>query len=188
MNLWILWISLWIKPLFTWISGGNLCIGVWKMVVQNEGQALCVAEEMEKRAIRMYERALMVADDPATADGIRELLAEEQTHLMRFREMKEEHPVLAAEERLIISSMAADVLFSGGVMEMKREHALTTLEGLYRYAAQSEAEAVEAYGGFASKCTDPKVQSAFMAIAREESQHLSVLLDKLAQSAKKVGK
>ena len=154
------------------------------MVVLNEGQALCVAEEMEKRAIRMYERALMLTDDPATVAGIRELLAEERSHLVRFREMKAQHPILAAEEQLIISSMAADVLYSGGVMEMKREQALTTLEGLYRYAAQSEANAVETYGGFASKCTDPKVQEAFMAIAREESRHLSALLEKLESTGK----
>lgn len=158
------------------------------MVVLNEGQALCVAEEMEKRAIRMYERALMLTDDPATVAGIRELLAEEGSHLVRFREMKAQHPVLAAEEQLIISSMAADVLYSGGVMEMKREQALTTLEGLYRYAAQSEANAVETYGGFASKCTDPKVQEAFMAIAREESRHLSALLEKLESTGRQADK
>lgn len=149
------------------------------MVVKNEGQALCVAVEMEKRAIRVYERALMLATDPAVIAGIEEILADEREHLRRFSEMKEKHPVPVDEEKLLISSMAAEVLFTGGVMEMKREQALTTLRGLYEYAADSEAGAVETYGVFAEKCGDVRVHDTFMAIVREESEHLTVLLDKL---------
>nr|MBR4280244.1 hypothetical protein [Clostridia bacterium] len=149
------------------------------MVVKNEGQALCVAVEMEKRAIRVYERALMLATDEKVIAGIREILADEREHLRRFSGMRANHPIPADEEKLLISSMAAEVLFTGGVMEMKREQALTTLVGLYRYAAESEAGAVETYGNFASKCQDEKVQDTFMAIVREESEHLTVLMDKL---------
>ena len=149
------------------------------MVVKNEGQALCVAVEMEKRAIRVYERALMLATDEAVVAGIREILADEREHLRRFSEMRENHSVPAEEEKLLISSMAAEVLFTGGVMEMKREQALTTLAGLYRYAAESEAGAVETYGNFASKCEDERVHDTFMVIVREESEHLTVLMDKL---------
>lgn len=153
------------------------------MIVRNEGQALCVAVEMEKRAIRVYERALMLATDPQVVAGIREILADEREHLRRFSEMKEQHPVPADEEKLLISSMAAEVLFTGGVMEMKREQALTTLRGLYEYAADSEAGAVETYGGFADKCEDQKVHDTFMAIVHEESEHLTVLMDKLEKMA-----
>ena len=151
------------------------------MVVRNEGQALCVAVEMERRAIRVYERALMLAADPAVIAGIREILADEREHLRRFSEMKENHSVPAEEEKMLISSMAAEVLFAGGVMEMKREQALTTLVGLYRYAADSEAGAVEIYGNFAEKCADKRVHDTFMSIVHEESAHLTVLLDKLEQ-------
>ena len=149
------------------------------MFVRNEGQALCVAVEMERRAIRVYERALLLAKDPAVIEGIQEILADEKEHLKRFSTMKADHPVPEEEERLLISSMAAEVLFTGGVMEMKREQALQTLMGLYRYAADSEAGAVETYGSFAEKCADERVKATFMAIVREESEHLTVLLDKL---------
>ena len=149
------------------------------MVVKNEGQALCVAVEMERRAIRVYERALMLATDEAVVAGIREILADEREHLRRFTERRADHPVPGEEEKLLISSMAAEVLFTGGVMEMKREQALTTLAGLYRYAAESEAGAVETYGNFASKCEDERVHDTFMVIVREESEHLTVLMDKL---------
>jgi len=149
------------------------------MVVRNEGQALCVAVEMERRAIRVYERALMLAKDQQVINGIEEILSDEREHLKRFSEMRTEHPVPEDEEKLLISSMAAEVLFTGGVMEMKREQALTTLKGLYRYAADSEAGAVETYGSFAAKCEDMRVHDVFMAIVREESEHLTVLLDRL---------
>jgi rubrerythrin len=126
----------------------------------------------------------MLATAPAVIAGIKEILADEREHLRRFSEMKEEYPVTVEEEKLLISSMAAEVLFTGGVMEMKREQALTTLIGLYRYAAESEAGAVETYGNFASKCQDAKVHDTFMAIVREESEHLTVLLDKLEKMDK----
>jgi len=153
------------------------------MVVRNESQALCVAVEMERRAIRVYERALLLAKDAEVISGVQEILADEKNHLTRFSEMKASHPVDASEERLLISAMAADVLFTGGVMEMKREQALTTLRSLYQYAADSEADAVRTYAEFAQKCGDPAVKEAFLSIAREESTHLAELKNKLASLA-----
>ena len=150
------------------------------MVVKNECQALCIAVEMERRAIRVYERALMLAQDAQVRAGIEEILADERRHLQRFSAMRECRMVDEAEERLLISSMAAEVLFSGGVMEMKREQALTTLKGLYQYAADSEADAVRTYADFAKKCADPAVHDVFMDIVREESSHLVELRGKLA--------
>ena len=150
------------------------------MVVKNECQALCIAVEMERRAIRVYERALMLAQDAQVRAGIEEILADERRHLQRFSAMRECHMVDEAEERLLISSMAAEVLFTGGGMEMKREQALTTLKGLYQYAADSEADAVRTYADFAKKCADPAVHDVFMDIVREESSHLVELRGKLA--------
>ena len=150
------------------------------MVVKNECQALCIAVEMERRAIRVYERALMQAQDAQVRAGIEEILADERRHLQRFSAMRECRMVDEAEERLLISSMAAEVLFTGGVMEMKREQALTTLRGLYQYAADSEADAVRTYADFAKKCADPAVHDVFMDIVREESSHLVELRGKLA--------
>lgn len=151
------------------------------MVVKNECQALCIAVEMERRAIRVYERALMLATDETVRAGINEILVDEKSHLRRFSEMRTGYMVDEAEERMLISSMAAEVLFTGGVMEMKREQALTTLQGLYRYAADSEADAVRTYADFAQKCENAAVQAVFMDIVREESTHLVELKSRLAR-------
>ena len=65
------------------------------MVVRNEQQALTVAVEMEKRVIRIYERALMIADDLQVKQGIRDIIQEENEHLQRFYEMQAACPALS---------------------------------------------------------------------------------------------
>ncbi len=151
------------------------------MVMRNECQALCVAEEMESRAIRMYERALLLTDDPQVQRGIREILAEEQAHLCRFREMRACHPLDVQEERQLLAALGAEALFPGGVMAMKREQALSSLKALYEYAASSEADAVAKYAEFANRCTDPAVRDAFLEIVKEESKHLTELRRRLEE-------
>ena len=142
------------------------------MIVHNEREALCVAVEMERRAIRIYERALMLTPGEAVRGGISSILQQEREHLSRFTEMRERYPSDAREEKALLQAMGAEVLFSGGVMEMERAQGLTTLEGLYAFAAESEERAMETYLSFAEKCRDAGVAEAFRAIAAEESAHL----------------
>ncbi|MBE5803063.1 MAG: hypothetical protein E7316_00950 [Clostridiales bacterium] len=149
------------------------------MIVRNEQQALCVAVEMERRAIRVYERALMLARNEQVTAGIREILADEKEHLRRFSAMKEACPGDAAQERMLMQAMAAEMLFPGGVMELERAKGLDTLNGLYEFAAESEKTAVENYMAFAEKCANPDIAEAFTSIAAEESFHLAELKKKL---------
>ena len=109
------------------------------MIIEHQGQALTVAMEMERRAIRTYERALLLAKDEEVRKGIEDILGDERRHLKRFTEMWDK-TVNSAEQQVLLQAMAADVLFRGGVTEMAREDALTTLTGLYRYAMESEAK------------------------------------------------
>ena len=149
-------------------------------MILNQRQALDVAVEMEKRAIRIYERALLLTADEQVLSGIRNILAEEQEHLRRFIQMRGERALSSAEERVLTEAMAAEALFPGGVMAMTRLDALTTLPGLYRFAARSEQEAIDRYVAFASQCEDEAVCEAFRAIAREEVTHLAALNQSLA--------
>ena len=152
------------------------------MIVKDQREALCVACEMERRAIGIYEGALTLTGSEKVKAGIRQILEDEREHLRRFSEMKTRHCVeYGEEERLLISAMGAEALFPGGVMEMRRSHALSSLEGLYTFARDSEAEAVRAYGEFANKCADPALREAFLDIAREEGAHLAALEDELAR-------
>lgn len=151
------------------------------MIVRNQQQALCVAAEMERRAIRVYERALMLAKDDQVRAGIRDIMQDEQEHLCRFTAMRDNCPVDAGEERMLIKALAAEMLFPGGVMEMERAKGLDTLQGLYAFAAESERSAVEHYRAFSEKCQGD-VAETFLAIAREEAAHLAELNRKLAQA------
>ena len=148
------------------------------MIVNNEREALCVAVEMERRAIRIYERAMMLAADEAVRGGIRDILGQEQEHLRRFSAMRESYPSDQREEEALLQAMGAEALFPGGVMEMERAQGLTTLEGLYGFAADSERHAMETYLSFAEKCRDSRVADAFRAIAAEESAHLCSLQER----------
>ena len=145
------------------------------MIVNSEREALCVAVEMERRAIRVYERALMLVSDEAVRGGIGDILSQEREHLKRFSAMREDYPSDVQEEQAVLQAMGAEALFPGGVMEMERAQGLQTLKGLYAFAADSEQHAMETYLSFAEKCRDGKVADAFRAIAAEESAHLMQL-------------
>ena len=153
------------------------------MIVRNENQALCVAVEMERRAIGIYERALLLAHSEEVREGIREILADEREHLRRFAAMREGCALDEAEERTLLKAMAAQVLFPGGVMEMERKQGLSTLQGLYAFAAENEKDAVETYLDFSKKCDRAETAEAFMSIAREESLHLAELKRHLEDAA-----
>lgn len=144
-------------------------------MIRDQRQALTVAVEMEKRAIRIYERALMIIQEKAVADGIRDILADEHEHLRRFTAMREEKEPLSSEERVLAEALAAEALFPGGVMEMKRGQGLNSVHSLYQFAARSEQEAIDQYMEFSTQCEDEDVRQIFRAIAREEATHLAAL-------------
>ena len=153
------------------------------MIVRNENQALCVAVEMERRAIGIYERALLLAQDEGVIKGIRDILSDEQDHLRRFTAMQADCGLEKTEERMLLKALAAEVLFPGGVMEMEREQGLSSLKGLYAFAAENEKDAVETYLDFSKECDRPEAAEAFLSIAREESLHLAELKRHLEDAA-----
>ncbi len=142
-------------------------------MIEREGQALLVAVAMEKRAIRIYERARLLAKEAATRAAIDEILSQERQHLARFQAMRQGEEAKDAEDALLADALAGEVLFPGGVMAFQREAALDHAAALYEYAAESEAEAVRTYTALAQRCDSLAVQEEFLAIAREEGNHLS---------------
>lgn len=152
------------------------------MDVRCAGEALYIACQMEKRAIRLYERALAVFADGACQDAVRAILAEEKNHLNQFSQMGAETPDF--ERAQLLSAKAAEVLFSGGLMEAQRKGAFQSVRNLYAFAAREEEEAIRQYSAFASSLSG-STASAFSAIALEEKQHLgklNALLDQLKQN------
>ena len=145
------------------------------MIVRNQQQALSVAVDMESRAIKTYERALMLSDRADVHAAIKEILSDEREHLRRFTDMQGALEGGAAEDRMLTNALAAEALFPGGVMEMKRVRALDSIRSVYEFAAESEQDAVQKYLDFALKCEDESIRDAFTAIAQEEATHLAEL-------------
>ncbi|MBE5786896.1 MAG: hypothetical protein E7324_05065 [Clostridiales bacterium] len=142
------------------------------MEVRDAGEALYIACEMEKRAIRLYERALIVFGDGDCRQAIGQILSDERNHLAQFSALGAEAP--GFERAQVLAAQAADVLFSGGLMEAQRKGAFASPEALFAYAAAEEAGAVERYGQFAKQLTG-SAGEAFAAISLEEKGHYAKL-------------
>lgn len=144
------------------------------MIVHSQQQALRVAVGMEKRAIYLYERALLFIEEDEMIEAVESILTQEREHLCRFSSMAGELNVYA-EDKILEEALAAGTLFPGGVMAMLRGDAFSTPEMLFEYAAREERTAVESYRHYAELSEDPEVKEAFLAIAEEEALHLAAL-------------
>lgn len=132
------------------------------------GQAFYTAVEMERRAVRMYERALLLFSG-ACEGLIRDILSQEREHLRRFTDMG--NRCGGFEECALLSAKAADILYSGGLIEAQRMGAFESPEGLLAYAAGEEKGAIEKYTAFAESA-EGEYRKAFLDIANEEKRHL----------------
>lgn len=138
--------------------------------IRTPEEALFIACEMETRAIRMYERMLMLFATPNNKHVLDQLLKDEQEHLKHFQQMlgKDAPP---SEEALLLSAYGSGILFPGGLTEALRHDAVDSPEKMLAYAAKQEEIAITTYTDFA-KSTQDDTAEAFLAIAREEEQHL----------------
>ncbi len=147
------------------------------MDIRSAGEALFIACEMEKHAIRLYERALDVFADAPCREAVRAILCDEKKHLARFSGMGAE--TQGFERAQLLSAQASRMLFSGGLMEAQRKGAFSSVGSLYQYAALQEKEAQARYSAFASSLQG-SAAAAFAAIAMEEKQHQEKLSELLA--------
>ncbi len=149
------------------------------MEIRDPGEAAYIACEMEKRAIRLYERALALFADSPCQEAIRAILGDERNHLRQFSQMGASAD--GFERARLLSAQAMRVLFSGGLVEAQRKGAFDSVRALYAYAAQEEEDAVQAYTRFAESLSGG-ASAAFASIALEETQHLNKLRSLLSQN------
>ena len=146
--------------------------------VRDKNEALYLACEMEKRAVDMYERAQILFIGTSLAPMIEELIADERRHLDTFGKMWEEGAALSAERKLLLAAHAGEMLFSGGLMQAKREGAFDDPLALLRYAYDWETDATRRYEAYAALyAADEGVSTVFRTIAGEERVHQTELTD-----------
>lgn len=143
--------------------------------ISSARDALYIASEMEKRAVKLYERAVMLWPDNDMTPAIESMLADEKQHLRHFTALLgDELPQQA--DALLLSAYAGGILFEGGLHAAARSGAFDSPEALLRYAAEQEQIAVDNYTRFAAQCENgSEAEAAFLRIAQEESLHLAAL-------------
>ncbi len=149
------------------------------MKVQSAQEALFVACEMERGAIQLYERALMLLrnagrDKEPLYAQVSSMLADEKQHLAQFQELYTGLEA-ALEQRLALAAVASDVLFPGGLMGAVRQGLLENELGMLRFAARAEETAAATYRAFAAQAATERAAEMLNGIALEEDKHLRVL-------------
>jgi rubrerythrin len=151
------------------------------MKIQSAQEALFIACEMERGAIQLYERALMLLgslhrDRESLRSQLSSMLADEKQHLLQFQELYTGLDT-TLEKQLAFSAAAADILFPGGLMSAVRQGLLTDEQALFNFAIAAERTASATYRAFAKQCEDPRAAEMLEGIALEEDKHLRALTE-----------
>ena len=141
-------------------------------------QAVYVAMRMEQRAVKLYERALLVFAQGRMKTVLEDLLNEERAHLRGFERLSRLEGEVSGEDALLLDAEAAGLLFTGGLTGATREGAFDSPLSLLRYAADEEERAAERYTGFAEAASGD-TRETFLLIARQERRHLERLLGQI---------
>ena len=105
-------------------------------------EALFVACEMEASAIQLYSRAISLMEQLGRRgeplyDHLVLMRADEQEHLSSFRSLCGED-TLADDRRIALCAAADGILFEGGLMGAARAGLLSNVEGMLRFARQTD--------------------------------------------------
>jgi rubrerythrin len=151
------------------------------MKIQSAQEALFIACEMERGAIQLYERALMLLgtlyrEKESLRSQLASMLADEKQHLSQFQELYTGLDT-TLEKQLAFSAAAADILFPGGLMGAVRQGLLQNEQALFDFAIAAERMASATYRAFALQCEDPRAAEMLEGIALEEDKHLRVLTE-----------
>lgn len=151
------------------------------MQIQSAQEALFVACEMERGAIQLYERALMLLgtlgrEKEPVRSQIASMLADEKQHLAQFQELYTGLDS-AMEYQLTLAAVASSILFDGGLMGAVRQGLLKDEQSMLAFASRAEETAAATYRAFAQQCVHPRTAEMLYGIALEEDKHLRSLLE-----------
>lgn len=147
-------------------------------LVMGPAQAVYMAASMERRAVRLYERAALVFSQGRLRQVMDDLLMEERSHLQGFERLQRLEGAVSPEDAQLLDQRAAGTLFEGGLTGAVREGAFDSAVSLLRFAADEEERAAATYERFAEG-THGQTRETFLLIARQERRHLERLLGQL---------
>jgi rubrerythrin len=151
-------------------------------------EGLRIAVEMERRGVEFYRRAARLTKSEGIAGMLEELAAEEEGHQRDFSILLEEQCAgryaeaavcYSGETSAYLSAVAADVVFSGGLMEVGRRGGFDSLEAILTTAIDSEKNSILFYSELRELTKDERTRSAFGSVIAQEKVHLARLQQQL---------
>jgi Uncharacterized conserved protein len=148
----------------------------------NDVEGLRIALEMEKRGAELYRYATRITNDARTNQLLLSLERDELNHQAEFAALLGEKTALPDDEsQAVISSQAADVVFSGGLISMVMECGLDNPAAIIRHAIGEEMSSIAFYEKIAAQTQNEQVRSACLAIADQEREHKQTLEEMLSE-------
>jgi len=154
-------------------------------------EGLRIAGEMEKRGEAMYRRAARLTASDSAREMLLALAEDECRHFGEFERLYQRRLADGVQDdpyddetNAYLSAVAADVVFPGGLMAMRRE-GFDTPDAVLCHAIQSEKDSVLFYMELALRAKDADARSVFLEIARQERRHMRRLQERRTQEAEK---
>jgi rubrerythrin len=151
------------------------------MHVFNDLEGLRIAAEMEKRGEAFYRNAARVSKRREVVEMLEALADDERRHLREFNRLYEQaqatRDVFAPyddEANAYLSAIAADIVFPGGLMAMRKQ-GFDDISAVLDYAIQSEKDSILFYTELSRMSTDAAARDMFTEIARQERGHMQAL-------------
>ena len=159
------------------------------MHVFSDVEGLRIAIEMERRGEDFYRRAAKVSRNTETVALLNVLANDEVMHYREFTRLYDQacarkggcpemEQSYDSETSAYLTAIAADVVFSSGLMAL-RQFGFEDSHAVLTYAIASEKDSILFYTELAAHSRDEEARSTFMEIARQERGHLARLMARL---------
>ena len=156
--------------------------------VFSHSEGLRIACEMEKRGEAFYRRAAKLTTSDAAHALLVSLAEDECRHLREFERLYQrcladgnQNEPYDDETNAYLSAVAADIVFPGGLMAVRR--GFDSPDAVLEYAIQSEKDSVLFYTELAMRSRNADSRDIFSEIARQERHHMMRLQERRMQEA-----
>ena len=159
----------------------------------SELEGLQIAAEIERRGGELYRRAARVNQNPKTQQALVQLAREEEVHEREFLRLASQLRAARGdaeppEDELtpaFLSATAADIAFSGGLMELVPGRGFEDPAAVLRYAIESEQNSIAFYRTISEQVRTEEQRLVFQEIIRQEKNHLDQLKKMLDERGKR---
>ena len=152
------------------------------MQTMNEAAALRLAVEVENRGAALYARASKLARDAGLRELFCRLRDEELQHAALFSAIAEgaEDRDYTGESGMLLSALAADIAFSGGLMRLAHDRALEDPAAVFDAAIDSEKNSIIYYQAIVDAGADDALKTRLREVIRQERGHMVELITRRA--------